>query len=311
MKTSRTASSTPTSPRARRGFSAQSTSWSLALLLAVTACSGSGKEDAALEASRNDIGTRVAFNPANFVDPTLSTNPYHPLKPGTQWVYGGSTEVGLRTVPHGIVVTITDVIRMIDGVPTVAMFSESTDSGEIAQIGMDYMALDKDGNVWILGGYDEDYEGGEYTNVDVAYLGAGEGQLNGILAPRQVTASTPKWFIGAAPEEAGSVGTPVQVGVQTCVKFGCFDDVRVVQEGNVGAPDNENKHYAPGVGVVKNVPLDASLHQDRFELLNFVTLSAEGLAAASASVLAFEAHARKTSPEVFGSAPRATRKARP
>lgn len=73
----------------------------------------------------------------------------------------------------------------------------------------------------------------------------------------------------------------MQVGVKACVAFGCFENVRVVREGNIGAPDNENEYYAPGVGVIKNVPLDASLHQDRFELVNFLTLSAEGLAAAS------------------------------
>ncbi len=278
-----------------------------AALLLLAACSGSSPKGGALNADPNDEGTRVEFDPANFVDPTLSTNPFHPLKPGTQWVYGGSTEVGSRTVPHGIVVTITDVIREIDGVPTVAMLGESTDSGEVSQIGMDYMALDKDGNVWILGGYDEDYEGGEYTNIDTSWLGSADGQIVGILSPLGVTSDTPRWFIGQAPEEKGSVGEPVRVGVRECVSFGCFDDVLVVQEGNVGAPDNENKYYAPGVGVIKNVPLDASLHQDRFELLNFLELSPEGLAAASRTVLDIEAHARETSPEVFAGAPASRR----
>ena len=278
-----------------------------AALLLLAGCSGSGSSGAALATDPNDEGTKVEFDPANFVDPTLSTNPFHPLKPGTQWVYGGSTEVGSRTVPHGIVVTITDVIREIDGVPTVAMLGESTDSGEISQIGMDYMALDKDGNVWILGGYDEDYEGGEYTNIDTSWLGSADGQIVGILSPLGVTRDTPRWFIGQAPEEKGSVGEPVRVGVRECVSFGCFDDVLVVQEGNVGAPDNENKYYAPGVGVIKNVPLDASLHQDRFELLNFLELSPEGLAVASQTVLDIEAHALETAPEVFGEAPAARR----
>lgn len=279
----------------------------LAAALLVAACSGSGTKDVGLAADPNDEGTKVEFDPANFVDPTLSTNPYHPLKPGTQWVYGGSTEVGSRTVPHGIIVTITDVIREIDGVPTVAMLGESTDSGEIAQIGMDYMALDKEGNVWILGGYDEDFEGGEYTNIDTAWLGSGEGQVVGILSPMDVTIDTPRWFIGQAPDEPGSVGEPVRVGVRECVSFGCFDDVRVVQEGNVGAPDNEDKYYAPGVGVIKNVPLDASLHQDRFELLNFLMLGPDALAQASQTVLDLEAHALETAPEVFSTEPPARR----
>ena len=85
--------------------------------------------------------------------------------------------------------------------------------------------------------------------------------------------------------------------------FGCFKNVRVVQEGNVGAPDNENKYYAPGVGVILNIPLNASLHQDSFQLTNFVQLSAAGLAEASQKVLDLEKHARVVAKDVFGSAP--------
>ncbi len=104
--------------------------------------------------------TRVKFDPANFVDPTTSTNEYHPLRPGMQWIRAGTTEVGSRKVPHQVISTMTDVVRMIDGVPVVAMLDQSEDSGEIAQVGFDYFGLDKDSNVWILGGYTENYEGG-------------------------------------------------------------------------------------------------------------------------------------------------------
>ena len=215
--------------------------------------------------------------------------------------------MGQREVPHEIITTMTDVIRDIDGVPAIAMLDESTDSSEVSQVGMDYLALDRDGNVWILGGYTEEYEGGEYTNTEAAWLGNADGQMVGILAPGDVTLNTEQWCIGAAPDEAASVGRPVEVGVRQCVAFGCFDNVRVVQEGQVGAPDNENKSYAPGVGVINNVPLDASLHKDRFELLNFLTLTPEGLAEASTTVLDLEAHARTTAPDVFGFAPASTR----
>ncbi len=281
-----------------------------ALVLALAAACGSSGQAGGEASGTTDPtaeGTTVPFDAANFVDPTTDTNPYHPLKPGLQWVRGGSTLVGDREVPHEIITTMTDVIRMIDGVPAIAMVDESTDSGEVAQVGMDYLALDKDGNVWILGGYTEEYEGGEYTNTESAWLGTADGQSVGILAPAEVEMTTPRWFIAAAPDEAGSIGEPVEVGIQECVAFGCFEDVRVVMEGEVGAPDNENKSYAPGVGVINNVPLDASLHQDRFELLNFVELSPEGLAEASQTVLDLEAHARETAPDVFGSAPESSR----
>lgn len=255
-----------------------------------------------------DCGTQFAFDPANFVDPMLDTNPYHPLKPGLQWVRGGSTQVGGREVPHEVITTMTDVIRVIDGVPAIAMLDEQTDSGEVSQVGMDYFALDRDGNVWILGGYTEEYEGGEYTNTEDAWLGNSEDKQVGVLAPAEVTPETSSWCIGAVADEKASVGVPVEVGVEVCVAFGCYDDVRVVQEGEVGAPDNENKSYAPGVGVIKNEPLDSSLHQDRFELLNFVELSPAGLAEASDMVLELEAHARDgAAPDVYGDAPAASR----
>lgn len=284
------------------------------VLLLLAACGGSDDKASSgggggKGGGSEDCGTTFAFafDKANFVDPTLDTNPYHPLKPGLQWVRGGSTLVGQREVPHEIITTMTDVIRVIDGVPTVAMLDESTDSGEVAQVGMDYLALDKDGNVWILGGYTEEFEGGEYTNTENAWLGTADGQITGVLAPAEVTMDTPPWCIGAAPDEDANVGEPVEVGVRECVAFGCYDDVRIVQEGEIDAPDNENKYYAPGVGVINNVPLDASLHKDKFELLNFLELSADGLAEASQTVLDLEAHARETAPKVFGKAPAATR----
>ncbi len=270
--------------------------------LTAAAC-GSGSDSGSGEAAAGDRGVEAVFDPANFVDPTLDTNPYHPLRPGLQWVRGGTTEVGSRTIPHEIITTMTDVIRIIDGVPAIAMLDESTDAGEVAQVGMDYLALDKDGNVWIMGGYTEEYEGGEYTNTDSAWLGGADGAQVGVLAPAEVTADTARWLITAIPDEEESVGQPVEVGVSECVAFGCYDDVRVVMEGEVGAPDNENKYYAPGVGVINNIPLDASLHKDRFELLNFVELTSEGLADASQTVLDLEEHARETEPDVFGDAP--------
>lgn len=267
----------------------------------------SSDPDGGGQAAADDEGTKVEFDPANFVDPTLNTNLYYPLTPGTQWVYGGTTLVGDREVPHEVIVTVTDVIRVIDGVPAIAMLSESTDSGEIAQIGMDYMGLDKDGNVWILGGYGEDYEGGEYTNTEGAWLGSVGEEEMGILVPGEVTIDTPRWFIGGAADEPPSIGEPVEVDASVCVAFDCYDNVHIIQEGEVGAPDNENKYYAPGVGMVNNVPLDASLHQDRFELLNLLVLTPEGIDEVSQTVLDLEAHARETAPSVFGVAPEAMR----
>ena len=263
---------------------------------------------AAAAQSDGIIPTEAVFDPANFVDPATNVDGYHPTRPGMQWIRAGTTEVGSRKVPHMAISTITDVYRTIEGVPCVAMLDQSTDNGEISQVGFDYMAVDKAGNIWILGGYTEDFEGGTFTNVEDAYLGRATGGMFGILAPAVVTMDTPRWLIGTpGPEEDPSVGEPVEIGIDLTVAYGTFHDVRAIREGGVNAPDNEIKYYAPGVGVVLNVPRIKSLHQDSFELVNFIDLSPEGLTEASQVVLDLEAHARIVAPEVYADAPLAER----
>jgi hypothetical protein len=252
--------------------------------------------------------TQVIFDPANFIDPTLSTNPFHPTRPGTQWIRAGTTEVGSRKVPHLVISTMTDVVRTIDGVLAVAMLDQSTDSADISQVGFDYLALDKDGNVWIMGGYTEEFEGGVFTNVENAFLGAATGGAPGILMPAHVTMDTPRWYIGTpGPEESPSVAEPVEVGITTTVPFGTYENVLAVREGSIGEIDNEVKYYAPGVGVILNEPHLASIHQDSFALVNIVELTPEGLAEASQVVLDLEEHARSVEPDVYADAPVATR----
>jgi hypothetical protein len=210
-------------------------------------------------------------------------------------------------VPHQVISTMTDVMREIDGVQTIAMVDEDTDSGEIAQLSIDYLALDKDGNVWLMGGYTEEYSGGEYTNVGDAWLGNAEGFEPGILMPADPKTSTPPWVITLEDEREGTAGEVVEVGASKCVKFACYEDVLVIREGEIGALDNEFKFYAPDVGQILNSPRKDSRHKDTEELINLTELSPDGLAEVSDQALSLEKHARETSPDVYGSAPEATR----
>ena len=253
--------------------------------------------------------TMVPFDPANFIDPTLSTSLYHPTRPGMQWLRAGTTEIGARKIPHSILTTMTDVMRTINGVPAVAMLDQSTDAGEISQVGFDYLAIDKTGNLWIMGGYTEDFEGGAFIDVENAWLGTSYGGVPGILVPAVVTMDTPRWLIGTpGADEQPSVAEPVEIGITTKVPFGEYSDVRAIREGAIHAIDNEIKYYAPGVGVILNVPKNDSLHQDYFELVNLLDLTPEGLAEQSQVVLDLEEHARQLGKEAYVDAPKAARR---
>ena len=249
---------------------------------------------------------RTVFDPANFVGPAASTNPWQPLVPGTQWVREGTTEVGSRVVPHQVITTVTDVVRVIDGVTTLAVLDQDTDAGQITQVSIDYVAADRQGNVWILGGYTEDFEAGVFTNSHDSWLGAASGDP-GILVPRAPTASTPRWHIGEPFTDEPSAGEVVETGAHQCVPFACYDNVLIVREGKVSAIDNEFKFYAPGVGLILNSPKKDSKHKDTEELVNLTQLSRVGLTETSSEVMQLEAHARQTQPRSFGGAAASTR----
>lgn len=63
-------------------------------------CSGSSTAGESATASPPPF-TSFEFDPANFVDPTTSTNEFHPLRPGTQWSGRGpprSVDAKFRTL---------------------------------------------------------------------------------------------------------------------------------------------------------------------------------------------------------------------
>ncbi len=236
---------------------------------------------------------------ANFVDPAAGANKWLPLVPGTQWVREGTTLIGNREVPNKVVTTVTDVNRVVDGVTTLLVYDHSVAAGQVVQESIDYLAQDKDGNVWYLGSSTEQYEAGRYIAVDEAWLSGVDGAKGGILMPADPTPATPAWSIARRAQEGGDAAEVVKIE-KTCVPFGCFEKVLVVREGKKNALDNEFKYYAFGVGQILNEPHDASRHQDFEELINITMLSAEGLAEASTAALRIDGNAAREWPEMFG-----------
>lgn len=277
----------------------------VALLSSAPTLSACGGEEGG-EAARAKV-REARFDRANFGHPATGASPWLPLKPGTQWVREGSTLVGDRKVPHQVTVTVTDVYRVIDGVRTVAVLDYEVDSGQIAQESLDYMAEDSDGNVWVLGGYTEEYEGGRFVSAVDAWLSGTKGAKFGLLVPAEPRAGSPPYAVAAPDAEERDVAQVLKVGARHCVPFKCFDDVLIVREGKESNPDNELKYYARDVGQIDNVPQTASRHKDIEQLVNLTQLSPKGLAEASAEALRLDRHAMKQAPGTFGRFPPAKR----
>jgi hypothetical protein len=265
------------------------------IALGAAGCSGSG--DGGGKSLENFH--RTTFDAANFVDPRTSSNRWFPLRPGMQWVRQGTTDVGFREVPHQVVSTMTDVIREIDGVRTIAMLDQDTDAGQLAEASIDYFGLDKDGNVWLLGSYTADYSGGTYTHTADAWLGGSAGGSPGILLPADPGGGTPPWVVSLDRDGNGTGGEVVATGARKCVQFACYEDVVTVREQDIGGGEAEYKYYAPDVGQILNSPRQDSKHKDQESLVNLTRLSPAGLDEMSTELLRLEDHARENAPELF------------
>ncbi len=278
-----------------------------AIAVAATVCAGvlvSGCGGAASpKSSQTNKATQAPFDPRRFGSPTANANQWLPLKPGMQWVRDGGTDVGHRRVPHRVIRTVTSVSRPVDGVRTVAVMDRDVDAGQIAQESFDYLARDRNGNVWSMGGYTEEYEGGRFVAVRDAWLSGVKGGRAGILMLAAPRVGTPPYSIAQPPGADPDVAEVVKTGQSQCVPLRCFKEVLVIREGKASAPDNEFKYYAPGVGQILNTPRSASQHHDVERLINSTQLTPRGLAEASAEALKLDRHARVTKADVFGRGP--------
>ncbi len=239
------------------------------------------------------------FHASDFVDPRIGSNAWFPLVPGTQWVREGTTLIGNRVVPHQVITTVTDVIRIIAGAPTVLVYDHSVGAGQVVQNSIDYFAQDKKGNIWDLGGVTEQFEAGRFVAVDEVWLTGVNGAKPGILMPANPP-STPAWVIAQPPGESGDAAAYARIQPQECVPFGCYRNVLVIEEGKRSALNNEFKYYVRGAGQIRNEPLGASRHADIERLINLTMLSRQGLAEASAAALQIDRQAVKEWPAVFG-----------
>src|SRR5512140_868095 len=111
------------------------------------------------------------FNADNFVHPTTIDSPWLPLTPGMQYVYQGETEDNGVMVPHRLVVTVTDLVKVIDGVPSLVTWDQDFKAGQMVESELAFYAQDKDGNVWRMGEHPEEYQDGQYVDAPTWFAG--------------------------------------------------------------------------------------------------------------------------------------------
>jgi hypothetical protein len=246
-------------------------------------------------------GPQPVYDRTKFSDPTNIDHRWLPLKPGTQLVYEGYTEEDDERVPHRLVVTVTDLTKVIDGVRNVVLWDRDYSAGELVEAELAFFAQADDGDIWHFGEYPEEYEDGEFVDAPTWIHGL-EGAQAGITIRAEPKLGDPSHAQGWGPEVDWSDRARVhQVGQRTCVPAGCYDNVLVVDEGSKDEPDaHQYKYYAPGVGNVRVGYGGADPTRETLQLTKVVKLSPQGLAEVRAEALKLEKHAYEVSKDVYG-----------
>ena len=234
------------------------------------------------------------FNATNFGAPFGAKNRWFPLVPGNQSLRDGSIMRGSRRLHHQKRLTVTDVVKEINGVQALVLLDQDIDAGQNGETALDYLAQDKSGNVWYLGSYTEIYEGGQFVNANDAWLAGTRRAKPGVLMLADPQENL-KYVEASIPGRETIHAKVDKVGERKCVPFRCFAKSLVILEDG-----SEFKYYASGVGDIGTEPNYSGGEQEKEALINVIQLSKKGLAEASKEALRLDHHARTAAKNVFG-----------
>src|SRR6266850_1413606 len=124
-----------------------------------------------------DTAYHPQIDPANFQ--ATVDNPYYPLVPGTVLKYseksGGEMSENIITVTHDT--------KEIMGVKCIVVHDVVLKSGRVAEDTLDWLAQDKDGNVWYFGEATKEISPGGQVSTQGSWEAGVKGGQPGILMP--------------------------------------------------------------------------------------------------------------------------------
>jgi len=180
-------------------------------------------------------------------------------------------------------------------VRTRVVYDVDVNAGEVAEAELAFFAQDKNGNVWNLGEYPEEYEEEELAGAPNTWIAGQAGAKAGIhmFAKPQGQVGKPSYLQGLAPKiDFRDCGQVVDKGQSV----NGYENVLVTYETSPLDPDGgvQVKYYAPGVGIVQVGALD-DLEAETMVLTDLVQLGDDEMAQLRDEALALDSHAYEVS----------------
>jgi hypothetical protein len=287
-----------------------------ATVMAVGACGSGGSSDEGTTrapAARPPAAAPAVdtdFDPSAFSDALRIDNRFNPLVPGTQYVLKGRANRGNGRRPHRVVLTVTDLTKLIDGVRTRVLWDRDYNAGRLMEGELAFQAQDDAGNLWSLGEYPEEYEAGRFAGAPDTWIAGAQGARAGILMRAAPRRGTPSYLQGWAPRiDFADRARVLDTGERTCVPHRCYRDVVVIDEWTPAEPGaHQLKYYAPGVGTIR-VGAAGGAEGEVLVLTDVVRLSPQAVTAVRRRALALERRAYRSAPAAYGATAPARREA--
>ncbi|TAK96346.1 MAG: hypothetical protein EPO07_14645 [Verrucomicrobia bacterium] len=208
--------------------------------------------DAAAEKAQAASGKKVSAT-MKFSHPRDLTNPLLPLAYLKQDILEG-TEGGQKIRIERTVLPNKHKKFKIAGQTIDALVMEDREikNGELEEVTLDYFAQDDEGTVYYLGEDVDEYDGGKVKGHSGAWLFGKDTQHAGVIIPAHPKVGD-KFKSEDVNKEIHEDDEVVAVGETVSVPAGTYENCVKVKE-MLADGEVEFKFYAPGVGVVREVP---------------------------------------------------------
>lgn len=185
-----------------------------------------------------------SINPSDFT--TEITNKYFSLPMGRKMVYEAQTSGGLERIE----IEIENGIKNIQGVDTIIYRDRVFVAGQIVEDTKDYLAQDKEGNVWYFGEEVDNYKNGKLKDHAGSFIAGVDGAKPGIWikSNHKIGDSYRQEYYKGEAEDIRDV---VSINETVNTKLSTFTEcVKMYDWTPLDPKSKEHKYYCPKLGAL-------------------------------------------------------------
>ena len=214
------------------------------------------KHDDAADLAKEQVqtaGGKKVSAAMKFSHPRDITNPYLPLAYLKQDILEG-TEGGMKIRIERTILPNKHKKFVIAGqtIDSLVMEDREIKNGELEEVTLDYFAQDDEGNVYYLGEDVDEYENGKVKGHSGAWLLGKDTQHPGVIIPAHPKVGD-KFKSEDVNQEIHEDDEILSVSETVTVPAGTYENCVKLKE-MLADGTTEFKFYAPGVGVIREVP---------------------------------------------------------